>query len=82
MGTVYIRKVDDELKSRLRRQAAKHGRSMEEEARVILRDALRAPAESSHTLAGSIHAKFAALGGIDLVLPPREILQDPQDFEE
>ena len=36
-GSITIRNLDDALKSRLRVQAAVHGRSMEDEARDILR---------------------------------------------
>jgi len=36
MGRITIRNLDDSLKSRLRVQAAVHGRSMEHEARDIL----------------------------------------------
>jgi phosphopantothenoylcysteine decarboxylase / phosphopantothenate---cysteine ligase len=39
MASLTIRRLDDELKKRLRLQAARHGRSMEDEARVILRQA-------------------------------------------
>jgi len=35
MAVLTIRNLDDELKARLRRLAASHGRSMEEEARQI-----------------------------------------------
>ncbi len=41
MGQLLIRNVEDEMKARLKRQAARHGRSMEEEARDILRDGLK-----------------------------------------
>ena len=41
MGQILIRNVEDDMKSRLKRQAARHGRSMEEEARDILRDGLK-----------------------------------------
>ena len=40
MGSITIRNLDDSLKSRLRIQAAVHGRSMEDEARDILRTVL------------------------------------------
>ena len=40
MATMTIRNLEDELKARLRIRAAQHGRSMEEEARSILRSAL------------------------------------------
>jgi len=35
MATVTIRRLDEAVKSRLRIRAARHGRSMEEEAREI-----------------------------------------------
>jgi plasmid stability protein len=40
MARLTIRKLDDSVKSRLRVQAAVHGRSMEDEARDILCSAL------------------------------------------
>ena len=40
MATLTIRNLDDALKERLRALAASHGRSMEEEAREILRRAI------------------------------------------
>lgn len=42
MAMLTIRKLDDEVKRRLRIRAAEHGRSMEEEARTILAEALKA----------------------------------------
>jgi antitoxin FitA len=36
MASITIRNLDDSVKQKLRVQAATHGRSMEEEARVIL----------------------------------------------
>ena len=39
MASITIRQLDDELKRRLRLRAARNGRSMENEARTILRDA-------------------------------------------
>jgi len=39
MSTRTIRKLDDPLKTRLRLRAASRGRSMEDEARTILRAA-------------------------------------------
>lgn len=75
MATITIRNLDDDLKARLRLQAARHGRSMEEEARVILRQAV-APtlpmAGDAGGLGNRIHAHFADLGGVDLELPPRD----------
>jgi|EndMetStandDraft_8_1072994.scaffolds.fasta_scaffold13670_4 phosphopantothenoylcysteine decarboxylase/phosphopantothenate--cysteine ligase len=39
MASITIRQLDDDLKQRLRLRAARHGRSMEDEARTILRAA-------------------------------------------
>ena len=39
MASITIRNLDESVKARLRIRAAQHGRSMEEEARHILRDA-------------------------------------------
>ncbi|MCF6123974.1 MULTISPECIES: hypothetical protein [Mesorhizobium] len=36
MGTLTIRNLDEDLKQRLREQAARHGVSMEQEARTLL----------------------------------------------
>lgn len=41
MAALTIRKLDESIKRRLRVRAAEHGVSMEEEVRVILRDALQ-----------------------------------------
>lgn len=43
MASLVIRNLDAALKERLRLRAAGHGRSMEEEVRVILRDAVEEP---------------------------------------
>src|SRR5262245_51688076 len=39
MASITIRQLDDDLKKRLRLRAARNGRSMEDEARTILRSA-------------------------------------------
>lgn len=41
MAQLVVRNLEDAIKKRLQRRAARHGRSMEEEVRDILRDALR-----------------------------------------
>lgn len=61
MAQLLVRNLDDALKERLRVVAASHGRSMEEEARVILHTALAAEVipetEGSHIgVAERIHA--------------------------
>ena len=60
MATLTVRNLDDELKTRLRVDAARHGRSMEEHARVLLRDALADRPDHRATGLGSwIHSLVA-----------------------
>lgn len=80
MASITIRNLDDGLKRRLRVRAAEHGRSMEEEAREILREAIGKPVVPTN-LGEAIHLKFAALGGVELVLPPREPMPEPPAFD-
>lgn len=80
MATMTIRNLDDGLKTLLRLRAARHGRSMEEEARNILRCALQVEPLSGQSLVDSIRAMVEPYGGIDLELPPRELQRDPPDF--
>lgn len=82
MTTLMIRKLDDNFKRRLRVRAAQNGRSMEEEARTILRAALAADTvEPDIDLGTAIHRLFAPLGGVDLEMPEREPAQPPPRFE-
>jgi plasmid stability protein len=72
MASLTIRGLDQETKTRLRVRAARHGRSMEAEARHILADVLVAQEDAPPTGLGSrIHARFSALGGLELDLPAR-----------
>jgi plasmid stability protein len=77
MATLTIRQLDEKTKSRLRIRAAHHGRSMEEEAREILRFAVNASSDSNKNMADTIRERFAAFGGIDLPLPPRDAMRRP-----
>jgi plasmid stability protein len=80
MASITIRKLEESLKARLRIRAAMHGRSMEDEARDILRNALnREPAQPSN-LASAIRARFAPLGGVELPETPRDKMREPPAF--
>lgn len=80
MASITIRNLDDEVKSHLRVRAASNGRSMEEEARLILRDAVgRKP--SPRNLASIIRSHFGPTNGVDLELPPREPAREPPSWE-
>ena len=83
MSSITIRKLDPALKERLRIRAAEHGHSMEAEARDILKQGLGV--ERSEETVGEffkrIHARFAALGGVDLELPSRDDDREPPKFD-
>jgi antitoxin FitA len=81
VASITIRNLDEGLKSRLRIQAAIHGRSMEDEARDILRSVLSRHPQPATNLAETIHGRFAALGGVDLPVVPREPMREPPVFD-
>ena len=62
MGQVIVRDLEDDVKMRLKRRAARHGRSMEEEARHILRDAVKQQDQRVAKLGSRIAARFAKVG--------------------
>lgn len=80
MGSITIRNLDDDVKRRLRVRAAEHGRSMEEEAREILRQVVTRPTRL-RDLGQSIHERFAEVGGIDLPQPKRSEMRPTPNFE-
>ncbi|WP_094555438.1 plasmid stabilization protein [Synechococcus sp. 1G10] len=83
MATLTIRNLDDATKAQLRLQAARHGRSMEEEVRTILRDAVSGGSTSTASTRGlgsRIHDHFAHLGGVELAVPERTSLPQPAGF--
>ena len=81
MASIIIRNIDEALKSRLRMQAARHGRSMEDEARDIFRTALNISRARPTNLASAIRARFADLGGFDLPEITRQPLREPPEFD-
>ena len=77
MASITIRKLDEKTKARLRVRAAQHGRSMEEEARTLLRAALRDEVIPGSNLADAIRSRFRHLGGVELRLGAREPIREP-----
>jgi antitoxin FitA len=80
MASLIIRNVDERTKARLRMLAARHGRSMEEEARFLLRTALEEEEADDRSLADAIRARFKRLGGVRLELPARQPTRRPPKF--
>lgn len=77
MASITIRRLDEQTKARLRVRAAHRRRSMEDEARHILRAALVGDATVPHDLAEAIRRRFRPLGGAELRIPSREAMRAP-----
>jgi len=83
MASITIRQLPEGTKRKLRIRAAQNGRSMEQEAREILRTELNKstetnkPPKTGSDLLKSIRDIFEPLGGVDLDIPPRGPIRDP-----
>lgn len=83
MASITIRNLDDDLKARLRVRAAQQGRSMEEEARVLLREALDGPRSAAKPhLADLAQSLFGARHGVELPVVPRAKARPVPTFDE
>jgi plasmid stability protein len=80
MTSLTIRKLDPAVKERLRLRAARHGHSMEEEARQILSETC-GPDEEPQNAFEALRRPFVGLGGVDLELPERRAGREPPSFD-
>jgi plasmid stability protein len=81
MASITIRNLDDALKRKLRLRAAHRNRSMEDEARDILRTALAQEPAETQNLADAIRELVEPFGGVELELPPRGPMPEPPNFK-
>lgn len=81
MASITIRNLEDAVKTSLRMQAASHGRSMEDEARTILREALAKESPADQNLVQRIRARFADMGDIELPQAEREAMREPPSLD-
>jgi plasmid stability protein len=82
MASITIRRLEDSTKKRLRIRASRNGRSMEEEARQILKVALNEKSKPGLSLVESMRSKFAHLGGgIDIPEVVRGPMRPPLTFK-
>jgi plasmid stability protein len=84
MAQLIVRKIEDEVKDKLRRRAKRHGRSVEEEVREILRDATKREGQKNRRLGTEIAQLFrrAGLKPGEEIRELREIEIEAADFEE
>jgi plasmid stability protein len=80
MASITIRNLDETVKRQLRLRAAQRNRSMEDEARDILRTALAQEPAQAGNPADAIRRRVERLGGVELALPVRGPMREPLDF--
>ena len=68
MAQFVVRNLEADVKTRLKRRAVRHGRSMEDEVRHILRNAATAEPRAATGLGSRIAARFKKVG-LDADLP-------------
>ena len=76
MAQLIVRDIENEVKAKLQRRAKRHGRSMEEEVREILRDATKAEGASRKGLGTRIAERFREIG-----LKPGEDIRELRDIK-
>ena len=81
LAGIAVRNLDDTLKRRLRIRAAQNGRSMEQEARDILRAALDEDSAPTRNLGTTLHDLFRPFGEVELEIPRREPMREPLRFD-
>jgi Plasmid stability protein len=62
MAQILVRQLEDDVKEKLQERARCHGRSTEEEAREILRNAVKNDEETPEGLGSRIAARFRLIG--------------------
>jgi plasmid stability protein len=75
-GHLHVRNLDDELVLRLKRRAARHGRSVEAEHREILRQALSGEWEPDFD---SLATELRSLTAKRRQTPAEELLREGRD---
>jgi plasmid stability protein len=80
LASITIRNLDEAVKRKLRLRAAGRNRSMEDEARDILRAAVAEESAPRRNLADIIRQRIEPLGGVEVSLPPRGPIREPPDF--
>jgi len=68
MAQLVVRNIEEKVKARLKRRAARRGHSMEEEIREILRHAVGGQESASEGLGTFIARQFAGKG-LDFEIP-------------
>jgi len=81
MAQMIVRNLDDAVKRKLQRRAARHGRSMEEEVRDILRNAVKDEGSAKKGLGTAIAERFKGLGITEEIKELRGYPVKPADID-
>ena len=82
MASIIITNLEDRLEQELRARAARHGTSVEEEARQILQAALEAEREPARGFFSAIRRRIDPVKGVNLKIPRRRSIRKPLRFDE
>ncbi|MFA6021390.1 MAG: Arc family DNA-binding protein [Rhodospirillales bacterium] len=82
MAQLVVRNIEDEVKRLLQHRAASHARSMEEEVRDILRNAVKDEGKTSIRLGSRFSRRFSAIGLDEGIPEMRGTAAIPASFEE
>jgi plasmid stability protein len=82
MAQILIRQLEDDTKAKLQRLARQHGRSTEEEAREIIRNAVRNVDNPPSRLGSRIASRFKGMGLTEDIPELRGQLVQPAQFNE
>jgi antitoxin FitA len=77
MPSITIRNLEADTKRKLKIRAAMNGRSMEQEAREILKSALARTSKKKANVAERIREIFGPLGGVEVEHLPHEPIRNP-----
>lgn len=81
MAQLVVRGIEESVKVALRRRASRHGHSMEEEVREILRDAAKGEGALLPPLGSRLAARFAEFA-LDRDIPELRQAAKPASFDE
>ncbi len=82
MAQLIVRNLEETVKRKLKRRAARHGHSMEEEIRDILRDAVKNEGRTSKGLGTEIVDLFKGIGLEEPIQELRGYPVKPAQFDD
>jgi len=82
MAQILVRNLEEDVKVLLLHRARRHGHSMEEEARDILRNAVRTEGSAVTPLGSRLRMRFADIGLEDDIEELRGEVARPASFDE